>query len=86
MNPGNNGKDINTWQLIDKDLQGKIKLSDEEIIELAKIGKQIEDHYQFPKISNGRKRTVNILSYRHVRLPQSKKRLKKNRKLMLRYC
>lgn len=49
MNPGNNGKDINTWQLIDKDLQGKIKLSDEEIIELAKIGKQIEDHYQFPQ-------------------------------------
>ncbi len=48
-NPVNNSKDINTWQLIDKDLQGKIKLSDEEIIELAKIGKQIEDHYQFPQ-------------------------------------
>ncbi|HAS27678.1 MAG TPA: phosphoenolpyruvate synthase, partial [Dehalococcoidia bacterium] len=45
----NNSKDINTWQIIDKDLQGKIKLSDEEIIELAKIGKQIEDHYQFPQ-------------------------------------
>jgi pyruvate,water dikinase len=48
-NPGNNGKDINTWQLIDKGLQDKPKLSDEEIIELAKIGKQIEDHYQFPQ-------------------------------------
>jgi pyruvate,water dikinase len=48
-NPGNNGKDINTWQLIDKSLQEKAKLSDEEIIELAKIGKQIEDHYQFPQ-------------------------------------
>jgi pyruvate,water dikinase len=48
-NPGNNGKDINTWQPIDKDLQEKPKLSDEEIIQLAKIGKQIEAHYQFPQ-------------------------------------
>ncbi len=48
-NPVNNGKEINTWQLIDKTLQDKPKLSEEEIIELAKIGKQIEDHYQFPQ-------------------------------------
>ena len=48
-NPGHNGKDINTWQLLEKDIQGKQKLTEEEIIELAKIGKQIEDHYQFPQ-------------------------------------
>ncbi|MFA5629015.1 MAG: phosphoenolpyruvate synthase [Dehalococcoidales bacterium] len=48
-NPVADGKDINTWQLIDKDLQGKIKLSDAEILELAQIGKQIEEHYNFPQ-------------------------------------
>ena len=48
-NTSNNKKDINVWQLIDKSLQDKAKLSDDEIIELAKIGKQIEDHYQFPQ-------------------------------------
>ncbi len=34
---------------IKEDMQGKQKLSDEEIIELAKVGKQIEDHYGKPQ-------------------------------------
>ncbi len=48
-NTSNNSKDPNSWQPIEKELQEKPKLSDEEIIQLAKIGEQIEDHYQFPQ-------------------------------------
>lgn len=49
-----------TWQIkkengenkhlkIEEDLQTKQKLSDEEIIELAKLGIKIEDYYKFPQ-------------------------------------
>jgi pyruvate,water dikinase len=48
-NTSNNSKDPNSWQPIERELQEKPKLSDEEIIQLAKIGEQIEDHYQFPQ-------------------------------------
>ncbi|MDD4874012.1 MAG: phosphoenolpyruvate synthase [Dehalococcoidales bacterium] len=48
-NLGSSSKESNTWQPVDISQQELPKLSDEEIIQLSKIGKQIEDHYNFPQ-------------------------------------
>jgi len=42
-------KNINTWLPLPPSFRGQQKLSDADIIQLARLGKQIEDHYQFPQ-------------------------------------
>jgi pyruvate,water dikinase len=48
-NSAGSGGEENNWQPVPESLRGKQKLIDDDIIELAKIGKQIEEHYQFPQ-------------------------------------
>ncbi len=48
-NPIATEKNINAWQSLPASVQGKQKLTDDDIIRLAKLGKQIEDHYRFPQ-------------------------------------
>ncbi|MCK5577046.1 MAG: phosphoenolpyruvate synthase, partial [Dehalococcoidales bacterium] len=43
------GGEANNWQPVTVALRRKQKLNDDDIIELAKIGMQIEEHYQFPQ-------------------------------------
>ncbi|TRZ52133.1 MAG: phosphoenolpyruvate synthase [Dehalococcoidia bacterium] len=42
-------KDTNIWAPVDASNQALQKLTDDNITKLAKLGKQIEDHYQFPQ-------------------------------------
>jgi pyruvate,water dikinase len=42
-------KDSNTWQPVPVSAQEKQKITDNDIILIAKLGKQIEEHYQFPQ-------------------------------------
>jgi len=48
-NPIATENNINAWQSLPASVQGKQKLTDDDIIRLAKLGKQIEDHYRFPQ-------------------------------------
>ncbi len=48
-NPEGDNQNPNIWQPIQPPYQKQQKLPDDEIIQLAKLGKQIEDHYQFPQ-------------------------------------
>jgi pyruvate,water dikinase len=48
-NPEGDNQNPNIWQPISPPYQKQQKLPDDEIIQLAKLGKQIEDHYQFPQ-------------------------------------
>jgi pyruvate,water dikinase len=48
-NPATGEKDSNAWLPLPPQTQNQQKLSDNDIIQLAKLGKQIEDHYQFPQ-------------------------------------
>ena len=45
--PGSDGshEEANSWQPVAPDLQDKPKLNNGEILELARIGRQVEDHY-----------------------------------------
>jgi len=49
QNPNKDEGEINTWQSIEARLQEKQKISDDDILRVARLGKQIEDHYQFPQ-------------------------------------
>ena len=49
QNPDADGDEINTWQPIDSNLQEKQKISDDDILRVANLGKHIEDHYKFPQ-------------------------------------
>ena len=49
MNADSDEKDNNTWQPIATSVQGKQKLSDDDILRVAELGKQLEEHYQFPQ-------------------------------------
>lgn len=48
-NPATDDKEANIWVSVSPEMQAQQKLSDDEVIELAKIGRHIEDHYQFPQ-------------------------------------
>jgi len=48
-NPEGGNQNPNIWQPVQPTYQEQQKLPDDEIIQLAKLGKQIEDHYQFPQ-------------------------------------
>jgi len=48
-NPTAGAKETNIWALLPAPIQSQQKLSDSEIIKLAWLGKQIEDHYRFPQ-------------------------------------
>jgi pyruvate,water dikinase len=48
-NPKADDEEANIWSPVPPEMQKKQKVTDKEIIELAKIGQHIEDHYQFPQ-------------------------------------
>ncbi len=48
-NPAADGKEVNIKVTLSKATQAKQKISDDEIIQLVKLGKQIENHYNFPQ-------------------------------------
>ena len=48
-NPVTDDEEANIWMPVSPAEQSQQKVTDEEIIQLAKLGKQIEDHYQFPQ-------------------------------------
>jgi pyruvate,water dikinase len=48
-NPTAGAKETNIWAPIPASTQNQPKLTDSEIIKLAWLGKQIEDHYRFPQ-------------------------------------
>jgi pyruvate,water dikinase len=49
MGEGGKDKDINVKADLTPEEQAKQKITDEDIITLAKIGKRLEEHYQFPQ-------------------------------------
>ncbi|MCJ7769111.1 MAG: phosphoenolpyruvate synthase [Dehalococcoidales bacterium] len=53
-------KDSNTWQPVPVSDQEKQKITDNDIIRIAKLGKQIEEHYQFPQDIEWAKEGDNI--------------------------
>jgi pyruvate,water dikinase len=48
-NPTAGAKETNIWAPIPASTQSQPKLTDSEILKLAWLGKQIEDHYRFPQ-------------------------------------
>jgi pyruvate,water dikinase len=48
-NPKADDEEANIWAPLPPEMQKKQKVTDKEVIELAKIGQHIEDHYQFPQ-------------------------------------
>lgn len=48
-NPDGGAREANIWAKLPPSTQAKQKLSDSEILKLAWLGKQIEDHYRFPQ-------------------------------------
>ncbi len=48
-NPAADREEENIWVPLPPSIQGQQKVTDDDIIELAKIAKHIEDHYQFPQ-------------------------------------
>ncbi len=48
-NPATDDKEANVWLPVSPEMQTQQKVTDEDVLELAKIGKQLEDHYQFPQ-------------------------------------
>ncbi len=48
-NPATDNKKTNTWRPLPPSTQAQQKLTDADILQLARLGKQIEDHYQSPQ-------------------------------------
>ncbi len=48
-NSAGGSEEANHWQPVTVSLRGKQKLSNDDIIKLAKVGELIEKHYQFPQ-------------------------------------
>ena len=48
-NPKAGDEEANIWAPVSPEMQKKQKVTDKEVVELAKIGQHIEDHYQFPQ-------------------------------------
>jgi pyruvate,water dikinase len=59
-NPEEVEGDRNVKIPIAKNLQSQQKISDEEVVELARLGKSIESHYQFPQDIEWAKETGNL--------------------------
>lgn len=49
INADTDDKDNNTWQPVTASIQEKQKLTNDEILQVAELGKQLEEHYQFPQ-------------------------------------
>ncbi len=49
INTDNTNKDRNSWHPVTDSVQGEQKITDADIFRIAKLGKQIEEHYQFPQ-------------------------------------
>ncbi|UCG54809.1 MAG: phosphoenolpyruvate synthase, partial [Dehalococcoidia bacterium] len=60
MNPDVESEEINTWQPVAVSAQKKQKLTDDVIIRIAKLGKNIEEHYQYPQDIEWAKEEDNI--------------------------
>ncbi len=60
MNTNIENKEINTWQPIETSAQKNQKITDDIIIRIAKLGKSIEEHYQFPQDIEWAKQGKNI--------------------------
>jgi len=48
-NPAGGDKEANIWVTVSPERQAEQKITNDEIIQLAKLGKQLEDWYQFPQ-------------------------------------
>jgi len=48
-NPGATGEEANIWEEIPPEEQTRQKVTDEEIIKIATLGKKLEDWYKFPQ-------------------------------------
>jgi len=48
-NPGAVGEEANIWEEMPPEEQARQKVTDEEIIKIATLGKKLEDWYQFPQ-------------------------------------
>jgi pyruvate,water dikinase len=48
-NPGASGEDANIWVEMPPEEQTRQKVTDEEIVEIAKLGKKLEEWYKFPQ-------------------------------------
>lgn len=48
-NPGASGEEANIWAEIQPEEQSRQKVTDEEIIKIATLGKKLEDWYKFPQ-------------------------------------
>ncbi|GAJ17097.1 unnamed protein product, partial [marine sediment metagenome] len=48
-NSAGDNRNINIWQPLPESVRENQKLGDEDTLKLARIGKQIEEHYQFPQ-------------------------------------
>ncbi len=48
-NPVTDNKETNTWQALPPKTQAQQKLTDEDILRLSRLGKQLEDHYRSPQ-------------------------------------
>jgi pyruvate,water dikinase len=49
INADANDKENNTWQPVAASIQKRQKITDDEILQVARLGKQLEEHYQFPQ-------------------------------------
>jgi pyruvate,water dikinase len=48
-NPASDSQETNIWVQVPPPRQSEQKITDDEIIQLARIGKQLEGHYKFPQ-------------------------------------
>ncbi|MFC2022948.1 phosphoenolpyruvate synthase [Chloroflexota bacterium] len=48
-NPASGGEDANMWAPVPASRQDQQKITDDEILRLAKLARRLEDHYQFPQ-------------------------------------
>jgi pyruvate,water dikinase len=48
-NPAAGAKETNIWVSVPAPIQNKPKITDDDIINLARIGKRLEEHYKFPQ-------------------------------------
>jgi len=60
INTDTANKDSNAWHLLPVSIQEKQKITDEDIIRIARLGKHIEEHYHFPQDIEWAKEGENI--------------------------
>jgi len=59
-NPASGDKEVNIQVPLPPSIRSQQKISDDEIIHIAKLGKQLEDHYEFPQDIEWAKENNNI--------------------------